>query len=149
MAQDYFPLKKEEALKTGYTWYDRPERDYEATLLTKDLPKTFSETKEDIINEVIQCSSQNFSKETEKYPLCMTAFKITPLEFSLYKILKIPVPEKCFPCRRQDRFKFRNPRKLWHKKCMKEGCQNEFETSYAPEREEKVYCEPCYNKEVY
>ena len=32
---------------------------------------------------------------------------------------------------------------------MKEGCENEFETAYAPEREEKVYCESCYNKEIY
>ena len=28
-------------------------------------------------------------------------------------------------------------------------CTNEFETSYAPERPEIVYCESCYQKEVY
>ena len=27
-------------------------------------------------------------------------------------------------------------------------CPNEFETSYAPERPEIVYCEACYNAEV-
>ncbi|MFH1193084.1 MAG: hypothetical protein V1656_02080 [Candidatus Jorgensenbacteria bacterium] len=27
-------------------------------------------------------------------------------------------------------------------------CPNEFETSYAPERKEIVYCESCYNAEV-
>jgi hypothetical protein len=27
-------------------------------------------------------------------------------------------------------------------------CPNEFETSYAPERKEIVYCEQCYNAEV-
>ncbi|MBI4119570.1 MAG: hypothetical protein HY456_01835 [Parcubacteria group bacterium] len=27
-------------------------------------------------------------------------------------------------------------------------CPNEFETSYAPERSEIVYCEQCYNAEV-
>ncbi len=32
---------------------------------------------------------------------------------------------------------------------MKEGCQNEFETSYAPDRPEIVYCERCYQQEVY
>ncbi len=149
MAQDYFPLTKEEALKAGYTWYDRPERDYKITLFTKDLPKTFNEIKENILEEVIQCSSQNISDQKEKYPLCVTAFKITSLELSFYKILNLPFPEKCFACRRTDRFKFRNPRKLWHRKCMKEGCQNEFETSYAPDRPEIIYCESCYNKEVY
>jgi len=31
----------------------------------------------------------------------------------------------------------------------KEKCPNEFETSYSPTREEIIYCERCYQKEVY
>ena len=147
MAQDYFPLSKEEALKTGYTWYNRPARDYKIT------------------EGVIKCSTQNSESEKKKYPLCTTAFKTTSLELSLYKILGLPVPEKCFPCRRQDRFSLRNPRKLWHRQCMcgRAGspqttaehfhgagkCEVEFETSYAPNRPEIVYCEKCYQAEVY
>ncbi len=149
MAQDYFPLTKEEAIKKGYKWYDHPSRDYQATLSTKDLPKTINDVKENIIEEVIECASQNSPEEKEKYPLCTTAFKITPLELALYRKIKIPIPDKCFPCRRQERFKLRNPRKLWHRKCMKEGCNNEFETIYAPDRPEIVYCEKCYQAEVY
>jgi hypothetical protein len=143
MAQDYFPLTKEEALKKGYTWYDRPERNYEIT------------------KGVIKCATQNSEEDKKNYPLCTTAFRITKLEETLYKKMKLPLPEKCFPCRRQDRFKMRNPRRLWSRKCMKEGrsdsespqtrmsCENEFETSYAPDRPEKVYCERCYQQEVY
>ena len=37
---------------------------------------------------------------------------------------------------------------FWDRKCMKQGCKNEFETSYAPERPEIIYCESCYNSEV-
>ena len=57
---------------------------------------------------------------------------------------------------------------MWHRKCTCAGeksensvytntaqhfhenghCPNEFETSYAPERPEIVYCEQCYNAEV-
>ncbi len=149
MAQDYFPLTKEEALQSGYSWYDRPPRDYKISLLTKDLPETLKETKENITEEIIQCSSQNSSEDNEKYYLCTTAFKITSLELALYKILSLPIPDKCFHCRRQDRFTFRNPRKLWHRKCMNDGCQNEFETSYSPNRAEIVYCEKCYQQEIY
>ena len=157
MAQDYFPLTKEEALKAGYKWYDRPPREYEPTLLTKDLPQTFNETSEGITEEIIQCSSQNSTEEKKKYPLCTTAFNMTPLELVLYKKMKIPIPEKCFPCRRQDRFTLRNPRKLWHRQCMcdkkhanHEGhCEVKFETSYAPDRPEIIYCERCYQQEVY
>jgi hypothetical protein len=31
----------------------------------------------------------------------------------------------------------------------KEKCKVEFETSYAPERPEIIYCEKCYQREVY
>ncbi|MBI3888738.1 hypothetical protein HY311_03010 [Candidatus Nomurabacteria bacterium] len=156
MAQDYFPLTKEEALKAGYTWYDRTERDYKVTLFTKDLPETINDVKENITEEIIQCATQN-SPGKEKYPLCTTAFNITPLELVLYKKMKLPIPEKCFPCRRQDRFALRNPRKLWHRTCMCNKkhpnhvgkCEVEFETSYSPERPEIVYCEKCYQQEVY
>ena len=63
------------------------------------------------------------------------------------------------------RLKQRNPYKLWHGKCQCAGfyssnkkyentvehipqwtCPNEFETSYAPERQEIIYCEKCYNE---
>ena len=148
MAQDYFPLTKGQALEKGYTWYDRPAREYKITLQTKNLPETINDVTENITQEIIQCATQNSSNKN-KYPLCTTAFNITPLELTLYKKMKIPIPEKCFSCRRQDRFKLRNPRKLWHRKCMKEGCRNEFETSYPPYRTEIIYCERCYQAEIY
>ncbi len=149
MAQDYFPLTKEEVASKGYSWYEREPRDYGITLSSNDLPETFNEIKDNIVDEVIQCSSQNSQGQTEKYTLCTTAFKVTPLELTLYKMLNLPIPDKCFPCRRQDRFTLRNPRKLWHRSCMHEGCTNEFETSYSPERPEIIYCESCYQQEVY
>ena len=37
---------------------------------------------------------ENSLQEKEKYSLCTTAFKVTPLELSLYKILRLPIPEK-------------------------------------------------------
>jgi len=41
----------------------------------------------------------------------------------------------------------KNPRKLYIRNCDK--CGKEMKTTYAPERPEIVYCENCYNKEVY
>jgi hypothetical protein len=157
MAQDYFPLTKEEALKAGYTWYNRGARDYKITLMIKDLPETINDAKENITEEIIECATQN-SSDKDKYPLCTTAFNITSLEFVLYKKMKLPIPDKCFPCRRQDRFAMRNSRKLWHRTCMcdkknhfhgSEKCEVEFETSYSPDKPEIVYCEKCYQQEIY
>jgi len=72
--------------------------------------------------------------------------------------MKIPIPRRCFYCRHEARLKRRNPFKLWHRACMcdKENhfhgagkCEVEFETAYAPDRPEIVYCEKCYQAEVY
>jgi CxxC-x17-CxxC domain-containing protein len=41
----------------------------------------------------------------------------------------------------------RNPRKLYERKCHK--CDKEIKTTYSPDRKELVYCEECYNKEIY
>jgi len=80
--------------------------------------------------------------------MCTTAFKIIPQELALYRKMGLPLPRLCPNCRHFSRLKKTNPLKLWHRKCMKPGCQNEFETSYAPDRPEIVYCESCYQQEV-
>ena len=77
-------------------------------------------------------------------------------ELELYKRLDVAVPALCPNCRHYARIRQRNPLKLWHRSCMcdkqnhthKGKCPNEFETSYAPDRPEIVYCEQCYQAEI-
>jgi hypothetical protein len=59
----------------------------------------------------------------------------------------LPIPRRHPDQRHLDRMALRNPRKLFDRKCDK--CQVDMKTTYAPERKETVYCEECYNKEVY
>jgi hypothetical protein len=171
MAQDYFPMERQEAITRGYSWYDRPATQYEATMTSDTLPNSISEATDDILNQTIRCKTQESEEEKKKNPLCASAFRLIPLELMLYRKLGVPAPEYCFPCRRTTRFKFRNPRRLNARQCQCEGkmakgkshityqntavhfhsensCPNTFETSYAPERPEIVYCEECYNAEV-
>ena len=63
--------------------------------------------------------------------------------------MNLPIPRKSPRVRHQEKIKMILPRKLWYRKCMKKGCNNEFETPYAPDRPEIVYCERCYQQEVY
>ena len=144
IAQEYFPLTKEQALEQGYKWKDREPRNYQIDILNKDIPDDIREVKEDIVNKVIECKNKG-REETQ----CTEAFKIIEDELKFYQRMNLPLPRHCPNCRHYQRLKQRNPLKLWHRKCMKPGCSNEFETSYAPERPEIVYCEECYKKEVY
>ncbi len=134
----YMPLTKEEVLARGWQWEENvPGIFGKETVLSNDVPDTIEEIKDDIISAILRCDT------------CNKNYNIVPNELTFYRNEKIPLPRKCPDCRYKERFVIRLPRKLWHRNCMKEGCANEFETSYAPDRSEIVYCEQCYNKEIY
>jgi hypothetical protein len=153
IAQEYFPLTKEEALEKGYKWKDREARNYTIDIKNEDIPDDINDVNEDIIGKVIECQSNSDAQEGRSSDQdasgCTEAFKIIEAEYSFYKRMNLPLPRYCPNCRHYNRLKQRNPLKLWHRTCMKEKCTNEFETSYAPERPEIVYCEECYKREVY
>jgi hypothetical protein len=152
-AQDYFPMDKEYALKMGYRWREKEKNEYQITIKSKDLPNSLNDVTDSITKEIIKCSNADKSSN-----YCRGAYKITIDELNLYRKLGVPLPRLCFLCRHENRLKMRNPMKLWHRSCMcdkknhlnhKEKCEVEFETSYAPDRPEIVYCEKCYQQEVY
>ena len=152
IAQEYFPLTKEEAISQGYKWKDREERNYNIDIKNEDIPDTIKEVDESIIGKVIECNHSTSSWQATKGQCneqCTEAFKIVPQELQFYQRMNLPLPRLCPNCRHYNRLKQRNPLKLWHRKCMKDGCHNTFETSYAPERPEIIYCERCYQGEVY
>jgi len=144
IAQEYFPLTKEEAIAEGYRWKDKESKNYVIEMYGKDIPNDIKDVDNNIVNKIIECEHKGKCNDQ-----CTEAFKIIPDEFSFYKNNNLPIPRLCPNCRYHERLKQRNPLNLWHRKCMKEGCQNEFETSYAPDRPEIVYCEGCYQQEVY
>lgn len=143
VAQEFFPLKKNEAEQNAWRWEDIERKDYAVSIKPDDLPDSIYDAEDSLANSVIQC--KNYDKFL---PHCPGAFKIIERELKYYKTTKIPLPQYCPNCRHYQRTKLWNPMKLWHRKCMKPGCTNEFETSYAPDRPEIVYCETCYNAEV-
>jgi len=143
-AQEYFALNKEEATREGYNWREDDERNYKVTKKPEELSDSVKEIQDSILDEVIACEHGGKCQEG-----CMTAFKILPEDLKFYRRMNLPLPRMCPNCRRYQRVKQRNPLRLWHRKCMNKGCNNEFETAYAPNRPEIVYCEGCYNKEVY
>jgi hypothetical protein len=143
IAQEYFPLTKEQAIQQGYKWKEKEERNYTIDIKNEDIPDNINDITDDITTKIIECAHKDCNHQ------CTEAFKIIPEELTFYRRMNLPIPRLCPNCRHGERIIQRNPMKLWHRSCMKEGCTNEFETSYAPERPEIVYCEKCYQGEVY
>ncbi len=134
---DHFPLTKKEIIERVYSYKEKEDNKYTITLKAIDIADDIKDIDDSILNEVIEC-------EVSK-----RAFRITPFELQFYKRMNIPIPRLHPDERYKARMKLRNPMVLYHRSCMKDGCTNEFETTYAPERPEIIYCEKCYKNEVY
>ena len=158
VTQDYFPLSQSAAQELGFSWREREPSQYTITVRSEQTPRSIAEVGDAMLKEVIGCAHEGKCEEP-----CTTAFRITPDELAFYRRLNLPLPRLCPKCRHYERLKLRNPLKLWHRKCMcgtgiikntathqhaDAPCSNEFETTFAPERSETVYCEACYNAEV-
>lgn len=128
VAQEYYPLTREEALVKGYKWRDPDKRDYQPQIY--NTPDDIRDVPDSILNELLACDS------------CGRNYKIVPAELKFYKNKNLPIPRKCFNCRHAARFTPRTPRHLWDRKCDK--CGAGVLTAYPPERPETVYCEKCY-----
>ncbi|MBI2623691.1 MAG: hypothetical protein HYW65_03930 [Candidatus Liptonbacteria bacterium] len=163
VAYEYYPLSKEKVLENGWQWFERETRQYAVTMPNERIPDNIKDAPDSILNETIECAHKGSCKDG-----CTLAFRLIPPELALYRQLTIPLPRLCPSCRHAQRIRTRNPFKLWERKCqcagvesengayknsvshfhVAEHCPNEFETSYAPERPEIVYCERCYQCEV-
>ena len=165
-AYEHFPLSKKQIEEGGYRYSDIKKHKgiYDITLKKENLPDNIEDAQDGVVGEFIECANA-------KTGVCcgVDVFTIIKRELEFYRSHHIALPDLCPNCRHYQRVKQRNPLKLWHRQCQCGGdksdngvyqntvnhnhhgtnhCPNEFETTYAPERPEIVYCEKCYQEEV-
>ncbi|MCF7846854.1 MAG: hypothetical protein K9M51_02260 [Candidatus Gracilibacteria bacterium] len=130
---EYFPLPKEDVLARGWRWRDKDQK--------KFLPATLS-----VIPDDIRDVDQNICSEVLSCHQCQKNYKIQTFELAFYQKMNLPIPRFCPDCRHADRLALRNPRKLFS--CTCDCCSAPIQTTFAPERPEKVFCEKCYQNAV-
>ena len=126
IAQEYFPLTKEQALEKGYGWKDPEERNIQITLSHDQLPDHIKDVSDDIVNHIIGCqhagtASSAKASEATCNEQCTKGFKIIPQELAFYRKMNLPLPRLCPNCRHYARLRQRNPLKLWKRRCMCNG----------------------------
>ena len=144
IAQDYKPLSKEAIEKEGWGYREVVQGNHATTVNSRDLPDNIKDISDEVLNEVISCG------------MCGKVYRIVAEELGMLRRFDIALPRECFNCRHLRRFKQVNLPELYNRSCMCEkgthghqgACQNRFETTYAPDRPEAVFCENCYQKEV-
>ncbi|MBI2627327.1 hypothetical protein HYW72_00160 [Candidatus Nomurabacteria bacterium] len=136
IAQDNFPLTKEEVFAQGFRWEENIQKtEGKETIQPKQIPDHIKDALDSITSEILKCVD------------CNRNYKIINQELLFYRKMNIPIPRKCFYCRYQNRIVRRGPYKFWKRECAK--CGKEITTNYSPDRSEIVYCEKCYQAEVY
>ncbi|EKD79325.1 MAG: hypothetical protein ACD_41C00101G0002 [uncultured bacterium] len=143
LAHDFFPLTQPEVMARHWLWSTTPQKTYVDKVVSApdDLARTYS----DVTKAVYACSQ------------CQRHYKVIPQEVELYRTLHVQLPTLCSVCRQQARERLRNPWKLFKRQCMctqtdhshHGRCEVEFETNYSPDNPAIVYCEGCYQKEIY
>ncbi|MBI3626441.1 hypothetical protein HY224_00130 [Candidatus Uhrbacteria bacterium] len=95
VVNEYFPLTKDQALASGYSWHDPDEAAYKPTMKAEDLPKDIKDASDSLLKEVISCGS------------CHKAFKIIARELAFLRQQGLTLPRKCPNCRHADRLAMR------------------------------------------
>jgi len=135
LAQNFFPVAKEESISRGWEWREPDSRSYSITKPAGELPDHIKDAPENITKEVIGCSS------------CSRGFKIIPMELEFLRKMNLPLPRECPFCRINEKFrKWVKNLRVFQRVCSK--CGSEFETHYPKEEADYIWCKKCYLQEV-
>ena len=104
-------------------------------IAAKDLPDNITDVTDDILQKGIIC-------EISGRP-----FKLIKQELDFYREHNIPLPRRHYEVRHMERISSLPPMNLSLRNCDK--CGNEMISVYDKNTNYKVYCESCYNKEIY
>jgi hypothetical protein len=160
LGNDVERVSAEQAKEMELNWNEKQRGTFgKETMKIEDIPDSVKHVDDEILNAILPCMT------------CSKDYKLIRQELEFYRKKGIPIPRECFDCRNYRRMQLFNPRHLWHRQCMctraEHGhravvvpelqrrrteagnrCSTEFETTYAPDRPEPVYCESCYQKEI-
>jgi len=135
LAQDYFPLSKEQVLAHKWQWRDEEDESQKylgpPVVIADDIAMVDGK----LTSQILRC------EVTERL------YKIIPQELAFYKKIGVPVPRTCPDQRHKERLARTNPRRLFDRSCAK--CKKAIRSTFAPDRPEIVYCEECYLASVY
>jgi hypothetical protein len=164
IAQEYFPLTREKIIEAGYRWREPDNKNYQPTILVGNFPEDITEVLDSLVDEVFECSHKGECNQG-----CTKAFRITQNELQFYRKIRVPIPLLCPACRTLERLKMRLGVKLYDRHCMCAGqeddsgqykngvehfhgeshCEEKFRTGFSTDGGDIVYCEKCYQQEVY
>ncbi len=145
LAGDYFPLTKEEALKSGWRWRGEESKKFEGNSMK---PLEIENYNEKIVG--YESAQKNIDELLNGLIVCEISwkpFKVLRQELVFYIENDLPIPTKHPDARHKELLGLRNQRILNSRNCSE--CQKEMLTTYSSQSNGKIVCEECYRKLVY
>lgn len=136
-ANEYYPMTEKETREKWFNWsvYIQPLPKVDKIIPASLLPSKTQDIPDDILNRALKCEEKG------------KPYRINKAELKFYRDNKLSIPRFHYDTRYKHRLLSKNQRILYDRKCDK--CSKEIKTTYEPKRPEIVYCEECYNKEIY
>ena len=135
VANNFFPLSKEETAENGYRYRETEVRKHDVTIKAADIPDHIKDANDSVLNEVLPCGK------------CERGFKIIPAELKFLRERNFPLPRECPFCRIGNKFaQWVKDLRLLPRVCNR--CGAHFETKYTEAEAPIVYCKQCYQQEV-
>ncbi|MFA5995369.1 MAG: hypothetical protein WCW27_03125 [Patescibacteria group bacterium] len=143
LANDFFPLSEAQVARHGWQWKMKNSSDYQTQQYK--IPPHILNVPDNIVKELLACE------------LCGKNYKIVLPELQFYRTQLLPIPTLCPECRHLARVHRRPGYAIWSRRCMctqpmhkhSGRCDLEVSTAYSPDKPELIYCEECYQKEIY
>lgn len=107
VANDFYPLTREQALERGYRWREPDIKEYQSSSYKQ--PDTIEAVSDTVCKETLSCVE------------CGKNYRIQSAELRFYRRQQLPIPHRCFEDRHTDRLMMRNPRQLYQTSCAVSG----------------------------
>jgi hypothetical protein len=142
IAQDYYPLDQQQA---QIYWYHRSSYSSDPVIpawaqtierknYTNEQRASLGQDPE-IINKILVCE------------VSWRPYKIQKAELEFYRTHHLPLPSNHSDIRHEERMKLKPNKELFLRNCH--NCYQEIISVYPQDYDGKVYCESCYQKEVF
>ena len=167
---DYYPLTKEQAVAEGFLWREPNQREFQTSMNASDLPDHIKDAPDSVFKEAIACSEckrayRIIPMELDFYrrfgiPLPRTCHNCRYRERLKFRNPIAWYERQCACGGGKSQAPNTSAKggsasggKSQHENTVAHShgenpCPNVFQTTYAPDRPEIVYCENCYNAEV-
>ncbi|MGC9599113.1 MAG: hypothetical protein ABSE18_01885 [Minisyncoccia bacterium] len=135
LAQNFFPLTREQVAAKKYAWRDLEVKDMEATISAADLPDHTKDVTDGILKEIIKCAT------------CSRSYRIIEMELAFLRQMNLPLPRRCPFCRINEKLNIWVKTNERNRRVCAE-CGAAMESKYREDEAPAVYCRKCYLQKI-